>query len=139
MGRGPHMTETKRLVAAAKPVEMHYRTASLSIKRKWTGVKDFLEYIEHPEGFPNVKAFNIFMDGVRWSGGDQHARNALLDRIEAKEARKVEQVITDKRQPAHVNKGATQSESDSYMSELEDDIVPPELSEEGPGTDDILN
>ncbi len=45
---------------------------------------------EIPE-FPHVRALACWIDGVLWCGGDQHARNAILDRMCAKEARVIVQ------------------------------------------------
>lgn len=136
---GPQMTETKKLIVAMKPVEIHYKAAAKALKMRFYSVAKFLKTIDQPEGFPNVKALAIWVDGVLWCGGDQHARNALLDRIDSKAARIIDQTVKDVRRPMHATKGATVSQSDAYMEELEEEIALPELDDEPAGVDDILN
>jgi hypothetical protein len=136
---GPQMSETKKFILALKPVEIHYKRASKNLGMRWTSVANFLRKIEQPEGFANVRSLGLFVDSVKWMEGCQHARNAILDRIESKAARITETTIADKRQPMYQTKGAKVSESDAYMEDLEADIAIPEMDEEGPGIDDILN
>ena len=138
MARGPAMTETKRLITAMKPMKIHYRKASKAIGLPLKDLMATLK-VQYPNGVPNIKALAIWVDGVLWCGGDKDARNALFDRIESKAARIIDQTVKDARQPMHNAKGATISQSEAFMEELEADVALPEMDDEGPGESDLIN
>ena len=80
--RGPKMKATLQRHTAAEPSEWHYQAAVNGLRQAGISIK--------PEQIPrahHVKDLAIWVDTVLWCAGDSNARNALLDRMLAKEAR----------------------------------------------------
>ena len=97
-----------------EPSEAHYLAAAHGLKPAR------ITRAMIPE-FPHVRALAIWVDTVLWCGGDQNARNALLDRMIPKESRVVvDGEITSRRAVADAA-NVSDDEARRYVDRLEGD------------------
>jgi len=116
-GRGPLMKATLERHMGAEPSAYHYQAAKHALQK--SGIT-----IDSSRNIPraaNVKDLAIWVDSVLWCGGDQNARNALLDRMMAKEARLIVNAEIESR--ANLSHNSTSvDEAATYMDMLERDV-----------------
>jgi hypothetical protein len=102
------MKATLKRFTEGPPTEVHYKAAA-----KGLGCRRH----EIPE-FPHVRALAIWVDTVLWCAGDSHARNALFDRLQAKEARVVVDGELNTRRAVAESAGIGSDEARKYMDKL---------------------
>ena len=115
--RGPLMKATLEKHVGAEPSEFHYRAA----KRALLSVGISCDRVTDIPRAANVKDLAIWVDTVLWCAGEGNARNALLDRMMAKEAR----LIVNAEVSARANLAHNNAEEDTaadYMAMLEESV-----------------
>jgi hypothetical protein len=106
------MKATLERHTAAEPSKYHYEAAAKGLKQ--LGIKITADEIPRAH---HVQDLAIWVDTVRWCSGDGLARNALLDRMLAKEAR----LIVDAEVRSRENLAANDvpiDEATAYMNAL---------------------
>lgn len=114
--RGPQMKATLERHVTIEPSMLHYRAAARGLRG--AGIKVTANEIPRAN---HVKDLAIWVDTVLWCAGDGNARNALLDRMLAKEARLVVNAEVTSRANLATN-NVSMSEADEYMAMLERDV-----------------
>ncbi len=111
--RGPQMKATLERHVNIAPSNVHYRAAANGLRQ--AGIKITANEIPRMN---HVKELAIWVDTVLWCGGDSNARNALLDRMVAKEARLVVNAeVTSRANLSNNNTDA--DDAGKYMALLE--------------------
>lgn len=114
--RGPQMKATLERHVLAEPSKYHYQAAAKALRK--IGIKINANGIPHMH---HVKELAIWVDTVLWCAGDGLARNALLDRMLAKEARLVvEAEVTSRANLSHND--APVDDASEYMAMLEQSV-----------------
>lgn len=114
--RGPQMKATLERHVNLEPSNIHYRAAAKGLRN--VGIK--ITANEIPK-MHNVKELAIWVDTVLWCSGDSNARNALLDRMMAKEAR----LVVNAEVSSRANLSASNTPVDDamdYMAMLEESV-----------------
>lgn len=114
--RGPNMKATLEKHVGAEPTRLHYQAARRGLQAH--GITCDLKDIPKAA---HVKDLAIWVDTVLWCSGDGNARNALLDRMLAKEARLIVDAELSSRANL-ANSDVPKSEADEYMAMLEADV-----------------
>jgi Asp-tRNA(Asn)/Glu-tRNA(Gln) amidotransferase A subunit family amidase len=114
--RGPQMKATLERHVVAEPSKFHYRAAAKGLRN--AGVEIMANEIPRMH---HVKELAIWVDTVLWCAGDGSARNALLDRMLAKEARLVvDAEVTSRANLSHND--VPVDDAAAYMAMLEADV-----------------
>lgn len=100
----------------APPSHAHRKAAAAALP-KGIGLKDI------PTDFVHVKDLAIWVDTVLWCGGDHNARNALMDRMLAKEARIIVEGEITARKGLDAADGVGVDQAKGYMSILEGEVA----------------
>lgn len=114
--RGPQMKATLEKHVLAEPSPLHYQAARKALQA--AGIS--CERKDIPR-MHHVKELAIWVDTVLWCAGDGNARNALLDRMLAKEAR----LVVNAEVTSRANLSANNTPADAateYMDMLERDV-----------------
>lgn len=129
MGRTPgipNMKATLERHVSAKPSLAHRKHASRALK---------IPLKQIPVDFHHVKDLAIWVDTVLWCGGDHNARNSLMDRMLAKEARVIVEDQRTARRGLEAVDGISANQAAGYMSILEGEVAAD--AEESLGNNDI--
>ena len=114
------MKATLERHVTAEPSKYHYMAAAKGLRQ--LGIDITAAQIPRAA---HVKDLAIWVDTVRWCSGDGLARNALLDRMLAKEARLIVDAEIRSRENLEANDTPV-DEATAYMEMLK---APPEPSE----------
>lgn len=114
------MKATLERHVTAEPSKFHYAAALRGLRA--AGIVVDCEDVPRAK---HVKDLAIWVDTVLWCAGDSHARNALLDRMLAKEARLIVEAEGFSRENLSTNQTPL-DEATEYMNALKAPAEPDE-------------